>query len=548
MSSKKHIFVTSISDVCPHDNIQLNIKSGKRIVFHPGKEEYDIYECPFCKREYVFYVEDRKLISKFDKMCELEGFRYEFKYKYLPTSSSEQKQLKLKHINEKTEKEIIEEEFFKKYSYLLYNYHLTLKKFMLITGKSEELFKKIKGSYNTLNTKFSEAFNDEKMPEDIKQILNELEIRAENDKYRNCEEKRRVYQEKMRNTADHVKYNKYYYEKNMKKRDSGREKKENEFFEENLSLADILWNTISEASTSFEFVGFHHHLNFEQFVSVMNEKKLYSRNDMIINLPNNMVDVASESVMKNTDGEVLDYVRFYFGPKTPTYYRNEGIFECEFGASESNVPIPVALVFCKDILKIKGVRISPVNAATTGNIPTYSYKKAIDFDWVSIMGRGKIEGNIYYEVKCRNAELHVPHSVNVRYLYKVYFRTPADLKHAQFVLGENELFQVDESMFEKIDERSTCFLYDYSAKNAEDGYVISLFFQKKPNNYKHEIVIHFKDGKQEKRTLLLNKRKKDKRCSTYNPYKYVQKISVSNIFDVEYCEYLMNENVSAIWR
>lgn len=67
-------------------------------------------------------------------------------------------------------------------------------------------------------------------------------------------------------------------------------------------------------------------------------------------------DNASPDVIAQTPDEVKDCVRLYFRPKTPTFFRNEGIRPVIVRELGSHCPIPVALLFnAKKVLGMSDV-------------------------------------------------------------------------------------------------------------------------------------------------------------------------------------------------
>ncbi len=95
------------------------------------------------------------------------------------------------------------------------------------------------------------------------------------------------------------------------------------------------------ASNAFHFT------DIKNVVKILDCGYLYSRiNSQKNNLMQN--DNASRQVIDMTSSNVLNYVRFYFRPLTPTQYYNEGYkhpslrYENDINA---NVPVPVFLIF-----------------------------------------------------------------------------------------------------------------------------------------------------------------------------------------------------------
>jgi len=92
-----------------------------------------------------------------------------------------------------------------------------------------------------------------------------------------------------------------------------------------------------------------HFTDIRNIISILNTGKLYSRNRALkLKLMKN--DNADDDVIGNTGLRAKDYVRFYFGTKTPTPYHNEG-FKPKYSVTHNaHCPVPVFLFF--DFVKV----------------------------------------------------------------------------------------------------------------------------------------------------------------------------------------------------
>ncbi|WP_297055279.1 DarT ssDNA thymidine ADP-ribosyltransferase family protein [uncultured Dubosiella sp.] len=88
----------------------------------------------------------------------------------------------------------------------------------------------------------------------------------------------------------------------------------------------------------------YHYTDLTNAIGILKECKIFSRNS-VGELAN---ENASKDVIEHTSVEVLDYVRFYFRPKTPTQYRNEGFIPRNQRWSNAHVPIPIFIAFKAD--------------------------------------------------------------------------------------------------------------------------------------------------------------------------------------------------------
>lgn len=100
----------------------------------------------------------------------------------------------------------------------------------------------------------------------------------------------------------------------------------------------------------------YHYTNIDNAASILERGEILSRNKLrdsgsMIN------DNASDEVIEQTSSRWKDYVRFYFRPRTPTQYNNEGI-RCRSTMSSfnSHCPIPIFFLFNSvAILNTEGV-------------------------------------------------------------------------------------------------------------------------------------------------------------------------------------------------
>jgi hypothetical protein len=76
-------------------------------------------------------------------------------------------------------------------------------------------------------------------------------------------------------------------------------------------------------------------------------------------------DNASAEILGQTAPWLFDYVRLYFRPRTPTFFRNEGIRPYGSRDLDAHCPMPVALLFdARDIAGRAGVQFSNGNLAS----------------------------------------------------------------------------------------------------------------------------------------------------------------------------------------
>lgn len=150
-----------------------------------------------------------------------------------------------------------------------------------------------------------------------------------------------------------------------------------------------------------------HYSDVNNIASILNSGFLYSRSQAISKgLMTN--DNANDAVISGTDEELKKYVRFYFGAKTPTQYRNEGIKHRSTIANNAHCPVPVFLLF--DFVKLLSL---PYTRFSNGNIAAANpeiYDDIIDLQRLEfnyIYNRESLPSDSYsrHIVYCRHAEV-----------------------------------------------------------------------------------------------------------------------------------------------
>ena len=164
----------------------------------------------------------------------------------------------------------------------------------------------------------------------------------------------------------------------------------------------------------------YHYTDVTNVVNILDCGKLYSRNH-----PKNAMinENAGREIIDNTDSDVLNYVRFYFRPKTPTQYCNEGFLPKESRRyHDSNVPVPIFLVFeAKDMLALEGAKFSEVALSGVQKPLTSDIEKFRLFDFKKIYSDGSYgEENL---TPYRRAELVFQDECDLRYLKYICCRS-----------------------------------------------------------------------------------------------------------------------------
>lgn len=306
------------------------------------------------------------------------------------------------------------------------------------------------------------------------------------------------------------------------------------------------------------FEGFLSYTNFSpNFLNIMRSGVQYSRKDN----PFNSWDSASESVIDNDTPEwVKSYVRFYYKSHTPTFYYREGIKlepndNIYSKYDYAHEPMPVCLVYNKDIVFDEKIVLSNgrIGNDNTTEI-TSDTGNALKWNWDYIFHRGQLSEDDPSKsiiVNARHAEFLYPHSISTSKLKKIYFRSEADLKHAVFELGPNPLYEVNEKMFNLptlnyFGDRNFLKDYEVMLDREKQSYLVSLEFFRNAEKYNHKIIIKYINHDQQE--IPLN----DLKFDSYSQYTGCSMESLIR-FNYDYCdidrvEYLLNGNVSAVWR
>ncbi|WP_400205483.1 DarT ssDNA thymidine ADP-ribosyltransferase family protein [Candidatus Methanarcanum hacksteinii] len=189
---------------------------------------------------------------------------------------------------------------------------------------------------------------------------------------------------------------------------------EDAFFEKLISISDNV------------FEGFVHETTIDNLMSMIEDRCLYSR-EYLMEHEKKFNSIANESVLHLTSYQVKSHVRFYFRPRTPTYYH----FEKKCG---DNV---VCLIFDKELAMVKDASISIGNACNDDRYHFNEYvtkefnetfwRRVFDFSGAYHVDNYCYDGdsNGYWTVSNKNerhTELLVPDKVSLSYLKKIVFK------------------------------------------------------------------------------------------------------------------------------
>lgn len=197
----------------------------------------------------------------------------------------------------------------------------------------------------------------------------------------------------------------------------------------------------------------YHYSAVENVVSILKRGELYSRNkSRKLGIMTN--DNASNDVISNTKEWVKDYVRFYFRPKTPTQFHNEGFrSEATMTPYQAHCPFPVFLLFdFKSVLDLKNCYFTNHSLAKSDQQKMLNTPKEFwDLPFKKIYHVGYFPSECRDEiVSSRQAEIIVYDKVKIAGLIKkILVRSPAERQTLFALLGENvsqkysDLIQID---------------------------------------------------------------------------------------------------------
>lgn len=183
-----------------------------------------------------------------------------------------------------------------------------------------------------------------------------------------------------------------------------------------------------------------HYSDVNNIASILNTGVLYSRAEAISKgLMTN--DNANDAVISGTNEELKKYVRFYFGAKTPTQFRNEGVKPLVSITNNAHCPVPVFLLFdFVKLLSLEEIRFSNGNIAAA-NPEIYDEitdLKKLEFHY--IYNRESLPSDAYsrHIIYCRHAEILVRDELRIEeFLKYICVRSEAERETLLCLMDEN---------------------------------------------------------------------------------------------------------------
>lgn len=181
-----------------------------------------------------------------------------------------------------------------------------------------------------------------------------------------------------------------------------------------------------------------HFADLVNVVSILKGQALYSRGG-ITRGKADWLDSASPDIIDQTKAELKDFVRFYFRPRTPTLYSNEGFRPKDrrmFGGA--HCPIPIYLLFDFEALICREDSQFSYGSLARPDVPVYNTAEAFTefpFDMVYHDSRFEPEDKdrvIFH----RHAEVIIPHKIGLESLKQIWCRTPAEYETLHTLLPD----------------------------------------------------------------------------------------------------------------
>lgn len=177
-----------------------------------------------------------------------------------------------------------------------------------------------------------------------------------------------------------------------------------------------------------------HFSDLRNVVSILESGRLLPRSQCEM-----AVDSASPQVIEQTDERWKQYVRFYFRPRTPTQFHNEGIRPvAQLGALQAHCPMPVFLLFdAIDVLTREDTEFSRGSLATADSEVGSSadFFASIPFEQVyhaSPLSEDEKRKIVFH----RHAEAIVPHEVDLSALKWIVCRSEAEFQTLHWSVSE----------------------------------------------------------------------------------------------------------------
>lgn len=186
---------------------------------------------------------------------------------------------------------------------------------------------------------------------------------------------------------------------------------------------------------------FSHYTDVNNAASILNSGQLLSRQQS--HARQIMVsDNASPQIINQTDERWKNYVRFYFRPRTPTQFRNEGIrVKTALQLGGAHCPVPVYFFFdslallCSDNSMFTSGSLA---SSSTEPMTTAREFRQLPFNIIyhdSAVNPDERASIVYH----RHAELIIENGLSLKHLKSIWCRSPAELETLRNLLQTDVL-------------------------------------------------------------------------------------------------------------
>lgn len=201
----------------------------------------------------------------------------------------------------------------------------------------------------------------------------------------------------------------------------------------------------------------YHIADVTNVASILRTGKVYSR-DRAVELDLMQIDSADQAVIAHSEWSHR-YVRLYFGPRTPTQYRSEGIRPTANRINGAHTPLPAFLIFDSRALLIRDAC-----QFSNGNVGSSRHQRGSDAAFfASIPFRDVYHRGVFTErgpeiIHRRNAEVLFEDELDLHDLREVVCRTGPERETLLNLLGRDDALRWknrirvearDEGLFER---------------------------------------------------------------------------------------------------
>lgn len=184
-----------------------------------------------------------------------------------------------------------------------------------------------------------------------------------------------------------------------------------------------------------------HFTDVKNAAQILSSGLLLSRN-AAIDEGTMLNDNASPEVLAQTSDRWKDYVRFYFRPKTPTQYRNEGFLPPDQRHLHAHCPVPIFFLFdAVSILSLPESKFSDMTLAspyaTTFTDPEIFTQLRFDY----IYHEGPYDTGAINIANYRQAEVAVPIRCSLEHLKRIVCRSAAEKDTLLELLDNGAFFE-----------------------------------------------------------------------------------------------------------